>query len=258
VSEHARPGGRPEEWWRSFFTGIAVQTWTRANTAEQTSAEVDMLVRTLGSPARARILDLPCGQGRHAVELAGRGHDVTGVDLSREFLDLARELAVKKGVAVQWEERDIRELPWHSQFDGACCFGNSFGYMDDAENQRFLAAVARALRPGGRFVIEAGAAVAEVVLPTFQERRWFEYGDILFLLRNRYDHVAGVMETEFSFVQDGRIERRMGYHRIYAYREIRGLCRRAGFGKVEGFAGLGGEPFRLGSARLLLVAAANV
>jgi SAM-dependent methyltransferase len=257
VSEHAEPGRRPDEWWRSFFSGLAVETWTRANTDAQTRAEVDLLLRILNSPARARILDVPCGQGRHAVELAGRGLEVTGVDLSSEMLDLARAQALRKGVRIECAERDMRNLPWPSRFDGACCFGNSFGYMDDAGNQQFLAAVARALKPGGRFVIEAGAAAAEVVLPTFQERRWFDYGDVLFLLRNRYDHVQGVIETEFTFVTDEKVERRMGYQRIYSYREIRGLCLRAGFGQVEGISGLGGEPFRLGSARLLLVATKN-
>jgi SAM-dependent methyltransferase len=254
VSQREETDRPTSDWWRSFFQGPAVKAWLRATTEAQTRAEVDMLLRVLGHPDRARILDVPCGQGRHAVELAGRNCEVTGVDFSAEFLGLARDLALRKGVNVDWEERDMRDLPWRSTFDGACCFGNSFGYMDDQENERFLAAVARALKPGGRFVVEAGAAVAEVVLPSFQESRWFDHGDVLFLLRNRYHHVEGIVETEFSFVTEGRVERRVGYQRLYGYRELCGLCRRAGFGEVDCFAGVGGEPFRLGATRLLVVA----
>ncbi len=254
MSQRGETDRQPADWWRSFFTGPAVKAWTRATTDEQTRAEVDMLLRILGNPERPRILDVPCGQGRHAVELAARGCQVTGVDLSAEFLALGRELATQREVVIQWHERDMRDLPWTSAFDGACCFGNSFGYLSDDGDAQFLAAVAQALNPGGCLVLEAGASVAEVVLPTYQEHRWFDLGDVLLLLRNRYDHVAGVVETEFTFVAGGHATRRTGFQRIYGYRELCGLCRRAGFGKVNCFAGVGGEPFRLGSTRLLLVA----
>ena len=243
-----------QEWWKTFFTGVAVETWVRGTTAAQTRAEVDMLLRAMGNPGPSRVIDLPCGQGRHAVELACRGCEVTGVDLSAEFLVRARELARNRGVEVQWQHRDVRDLPWRSAFDGACCFGNSFGYMSDPQNNEFLAAVAKTLRPGGRFVMEAGAAVAEVVLPRFQERQWFELGDIVFLLHNRYDHSQSLLVTEFTFVKNGKVERRMGYQRVYGFRELSDCFRAAGFTDVEGVAGVGGEPFRLGAPRLLMVA----
>jgi SAM-dependent methyltransferase len=244
----------PDGWWRGFFSGLAVETWIRATPERATRSEVDFLLRVAGGGGGLRVLDVPCGHGRHAVGLAERGCDVTGVDLSPEFLDHARALASRRGVTVRWQQRDMRDLPWRDEFDAACCFGNSFGYMDDAANAGFLGAVARALRPGGKFMIEAGAAVAEVALVSFQERRWFDYAGLLFLLHNRYDHEAGRIETEFTFVHGDAIERRTGSQRVYTYSELTAYCRYAGFGRVQGFSGVAGEPFRLGAPRLILVA----
>src|SRR5689334_3212331 len=92
-------GGRPmadDEWWRTFFSGVAVEFWLKVPTEEQTRAEADFILRRLRLPSKGRVLDLACGGGRHAVELAARGYEVTGVDVSGEFLDAARQLAARR------------------------------------------------------------------------------------------------------------------------------------------------------------------
>jgi cyclopropane fatty-acyl-phospholipid synthase-like methyltransferase len=160
------------DWWKDFFAGVAVDLWLRVPTPEQTRAEVDFIQQALQLAPGARVLDVPCGGGRHSLELAARGHAVTGVDISTDFLREARAQAAQRGLSVTWEQREMSELPWQAQFDGAFCFGNSFGYLDDAGNARFLAVVGRALKPGARFVLDTGV-VAESLFLTFQERRWF-------------------------------------------------------------------------------------
>ena len=77
---------------------------------------------------------------------------MTAVDWSTEFLTHAQSVDAAAGV--QWERRDMRDLPWRARFDAAFCVGNSFGYLDDEGNATFLAAVASALKPGARFVLE--------------------------------------------------------------------------------------------------------
>jgi SAM-dependent methyltransferase len=239
----------PTDWWRDFFSGAAVDLWLRVPTPEQTRAEADFLQDVLGLAPGARVLDVPCGGGRHARELASRGCRVAGVDLSAEFLEAARAQAGD----VEWHRREMRDLPWEGEFDGAFCFGNSFGYLDDEGNAEFLRALARALRPGGRLAIETGA-VAESLLPAYHERRWYEVGDILFLVANRYDCRRSRIETEFTFVRDGRVERRLGSQRVYTFGELCRLLEGAGFEAIEGFGSPAREPFRLGSPRLLLAA----
>src|SRR5215203_4752913 len=139
----------PSNWFESFFEGVVVDMWVQAVSPEHTTREADSVARMLGVSAGACVLDVPCGAGRIALSLAGRGYRMTAVDSSAEFLARARSSAGAEQVV--WEKRDMRDLPWPGGFDGAFCLGNSFGYMDDEGNAEFLRAVRAALRPGGRF-----------------------------------------------------------------------------------------------------------
>ena len=73
------------QWFESFFQGPAVEFWNRVIPQQLTINEVDWLEKHLGLTSQAKVLDVPCGDGRHAIELAKRGHRVTGIDLSDEF-----------------------------------------------------------------------------------------------------------------------------------------------------------------------------
>lgn len=243
----------PADWWRTFFSGMAVEMWLHALTEEQTRTEVALLQETLQLTPEARVLDVPCGGGRHAIELACRGYQVTGVDLASEFLAAARTKAAQRKASVAWEQREMRDLPWHGTFDAAYCCGNSFGYLDDAGNAAFLRAVASALRPGGRFVLDSGA-VAETLLPALKERTWYEVGDILFLIDNRHQVAQSRLETECRFIRGGQTERRSFSQRIYTYAELCGLLGEAGFTELEPYGSWTREPFRLKSPYLILAA----
>jgi SAM-dependent methyltransferase len=241
------------DWWRTFFSGPAVEMWLRATTPEMTVGEVDFLERVLQLKPGSRLLDVPCGGGRHAVELAARGHRVTAVDLSGDFLTAARNLAAQQAVSVDFQQREMRDLPGPGEFDAAYCFGNSFGYLDDDGNAEFLAAVAQAIKPGGRFALDIGY-IAECVFPNFTERRWMQVGDILFLSHGQYDPATGRLNTEYTFMKDGRGTPQTASARIYTCSELVKLLTTAGFGEIQAWSSLSQEPFRLGSQRLLLAA----
>jgi SAM-dependent methyltransferase len=241
----------PTEWWKNFFTGLTLDLWRAAMTEEQTRTEADFIEKTLHLSPPAKVLDVPCGNGRLSLELASRGYQLTGVDLSPGFIDEARSTSAERQLSTVWKHGDMRDLPWPEEFDGAFCWGNSFGYLDDEGNANFLKAVARVLKPEGRFVVDA-SSVAELILPRFEERSWMQIGDILFLEENRYDHVQSRYDTEYTFVRDGKVEKRFGSHRIYTYRELCRLLDESGFTKLEAYGSLSQEPFRLGSPNLFL------
>jgi SAM-dependent methyltransferase len=275
----------PTNWYESFFNGVAVELWRHAIPSAQTEREADLILqllelgpaspggpegppfttpagsRGLEGPRDTTILDVPCGLGRLARVLDSRGYGVTGVDLSEESLAHAR--SVDSGI--RWECRDMRDLPWRAAFDGAYCFGNSFGYLDDAGNEEFLRSVASTLKPGGRFVLET-PMVAESALATVKERSWWKVGDIHLLAANRFDPPSGRLETEYTFVSSGHVEVRYGTHRMYTYRQLVDLFRTAGFSDVTtwtwnsarpvdgpGDAGIRLESYRAGAALLLLI-----
>ncbi len=241
------------DWWQKFFSGVVVDFWLRVPTEEQTLSEADFIQTMLQLPPRGRVLDVPCGGGRHSIELAARGYQMTGVDISADFLKVARAQTAQRQLQMSWEQREMCELPWQAEFDGAYCFGNSFGYLDDAGNARFLKAVAQTLKPKARFVMDTGLT-AEGLFPSFQERRWLQIGDILFLSHGRYDPVRSRIDTEYTFIRNGKVDTRSATMRVHSYRELCRLLEDAGFGDCEGYSSLSQEPFKLGSPRLLLVA----
>jgi SAM-dependent methyltransferase len=214
------------DWWRTFFEGVAVDLWLRAVPPAHTEREADFLARALDVPPGAALLDVPCGAGRLSLALGRRGYQLTGVDWSTEFLDHAR--LADNAQAVTWERRDMRDLPWRARFDGAFCFGNSFGYLDDDGNAEFLRAVAAALKPGARFVLET-PMVLENLLGHLQERPWWQVGDLRLLVVNKYDHTRQRLDIEYTFVSNGRVDVRTGSHRAYSYRELLEILESAGF-----------------------------
>jgi hypothetical protein len=111
--------------------------------------------------------------------------------------------------------------------------------------------VARALKPGARFIIDTHN-ITETTLPKFHQREWFQIGDITLLIENRYDHVTSRLHTDYTFVRDGQVDKRPSSQRLYTYRELCRLLEEAGFEDCEGYGLLDQEPFNLDSDRLLM------
>jgi len=243
----------PKEWWEDFFHGIALDLWRQCVTDEQTQSEATFIQKALQLSSGADILDAPCGGGRLALELARRGYRMTGVDIALEFIQEAQTKADERGLLIAWKQADMRNLEWPKSFDGAFCFGNSFGYFEDAGNVAFLKSIARSLKPQARFILDTHT-VAESILPRFKEEASYEIGNIHFELKNRYEPARGRLYTEYTFVRDGKTEKRAGFHRVYPCSELYRLLGETGLSDIETYGSLDFEPFKLGSPRLLVVA----
>jgi len=147
----------------------------------------------------------------------------------------------------------MKQLTWKSEFDGAFCFGNSFGYLIHADMIAFVTGVARALKPGGRFVIDTGA-VAEAILPALKEREWYQIEDIIFAIENRYLADVSCLETKGTFVQNGKIETRTWWHWVYTVGELCRMLEGAGLAVTNLYNSTDHQPFKLGDQRLIVVA----
>jgi SAM-dependent methyltransferase len=182
----------------------------------------------------SRVLDLACGRGRISIGLAQRGLRVTGLDLSPRSLELARSRAEAAGVEVELIHRDMRELDAEEAFDAVVCVFTSFGYFPTQdEDERVLAAVARSLVPGGRFLIELVNTIA--IAKEFRERDWQELEDgTLWLEQRRYDQLTGRHEATWTFVgPDGTRSELRHSLRGYTPAELVAMLGRAGL-EVDG------------------------
>jgi SAM-dependent methyltransferase len=115
---------------------------------------VGFFERVLELGRGTKILDLGCALGQHSIELARRGYDVTGLDYSQAFLEAAKERVREAGVPVRLVQGDMIDMTFESEFDAVILWGNTFGMFADEDNRRTLEGMRRALKAGGRALID--------------------------------------------------------------------------------------------------------
>jgi SAM-dependent methyltransferase len=246
------------EWWKTYFHGPTNDVF-RMLMAPRASTDATKIERALALPPASKILDVPCGHGRIAIELAARGHVVAGLDLSAEEIARAKAAARERNVEVDFRIGDMRTAVPAEAFDATVCFGNSFGYFDDDDNAAFLRSLLRSLRPGGKLALETSCCL-ESYLPGLAERpaqRWWKQGEIYLLHSETLDVEAGRLNIDQTYLTlsapSTAPEVRKLSCRIYSCRELVTLLRSSGFDDVRCLDGTANAPFRIG-APLLLVA----
>jgi len=143
--------------WQAFFDEHAPVYMENVFT-KNTQAEIEFLIAELGIEPGARILDIGCGTGRHAIELARRGYLVTGIDISEGMLREAARSAKEAGVTVELIQADASRFSPDKVFDAAICLcEGAFGLLGSGDDpmehdHAILANIFNALKPGGRFV----------------------------------------------------------------------------------------------------------
>jgi len=231
---------------------LATDIWRQSISAEQTDAEVSFLISRLKLSKGDKVLDVPCADGRLALPLARKGIEVTGVDLSTRCLSAAKMDAESAGrLPLNYVQSDMRGLSWRGQFDAAFCMGNSFGYFDPKDTGKFLEGVAQSLKSGGGFILDTCLA-AETFFTVGGTKEWVESDGILMLMENSYRCDLNRLDSRFIFISGGTTEEHNTHHWIFTAGEICRLCDQAGLQVVELLGSLDGEPFSVGSDRLLL------
>lgn len=139
------------QWYRKIWTlDITDQSWV-----EETGREVDFVIRALSLQGGERILDLGCGFGRHALELASRGYSVIGVDITLAYIQEACRRAAEQHLNAEFICADIRDVSFSAEFDVVINMADgAIGYLEtDEENLKIFDVVANALKPGGKHLM---------------------------------------------------------------------------------------------------------
>ena len=229
-----------DEWYVGFHRGMAARFW-RAAGATMAQADLEVITKLLPA-APARVLDVPCGDGRIALPLERAGYDVTGVDIERQD--------------PRFVQGDLRALPDLGAFDAVLSWGNSFGYTTPPETQQALNGFKAALKPGGRLILESLTVAEAFLTKTLSEQAGYTFGGITMTATNTYNPLKSRLESEWLFTDEhGHTERASGAHHVHTTGEVVRMLRTAGFEHIELKGPDGVRPYALGDHRMIAVAA---
>lgn len=227
-----------------LFLAVHEHGWEHG---EEQARDLEQVLARFDVPKDARILDAPCGIGRHAIRLARSGHRVLGVDLSPAYVNRAGELAEQEGVAdrVAFRTGDLRRLgdaasEGEPPFDVAMNLWTSLGYYGEATDERILRNYADLVRPGGLFLLYI--VNRDYVVRHFDPQGYEAFGDVVEIEERRLDLAASHMRNRWRFFRkDGEdlIHEATIHvdHRIYSLHELRALLERCGWRVAMTFGG---------------------
>ena len=240
-------------WYQNFFREDYSRIYAPFLPQKRSEQDVADILTILTPHPQSRILDLCCGQGRHAVPLAKAGYQVTGLDLSTQLLAQAIEAAGREGTEVEWIQSDMRQIPYTQAFDAVINIFTSFGYLEnEAEDQQVLEQVANSLKPGGLFLLET--VYQPKVLRAYSPHGIIRYPDGMIVLEERQiDLVSSRNEVSITLLYpDGTRGEQYQSMRIYTLTELTRMLGYAGLEVREYYGGLDRSPLSLDSRLVIL------
>lgn len=223
--------GKQRQWFVDLFDEDYLRTLPFL-TPQATQAEAEFVLNAMSLAPGAQVLDLGCGYGRHAMELAARGFHVVGLDLSTPLLVRGGEEAHRRNLTINFVRGDMRELDFEHQFDACYCLFSTFGYFDDETNKKTLQNVGRALKPGGKVLVEI--LNRDYIIQDLPTRVWWEGDGCVVLEEVELNYFSSRIQVNRSVVfDDGRqLEQEISV-RAYSLHEVGKLMHAAGFRVLE-------------------------
>lgn len=242
-------------WWRTYFDDVFFRLHDPLFTEAASRHEVAAMRELLALPYGARILDVPCGWGRHTALFAEAGLAAFGADLSTDLL--ARAEPGQRPRHARYAAADVRALPFADGcFDAVVNVFTSLGlFLDDAEDVRALVEARRVLAPGGALLLES--MHRDEVIAAYAERdRWRLPDGTEIRVRRRFDPVSGVSHERWRWRSgDGSAQGEKRHAlRLRTATEIDGLLRAAGFRAIVYYGDWDGAPLTRSAERLIAVA----
>jgi ubiquinone/menaquinone biosynthesis C-methylase UbiE len=220
-------------WYETFFEGLYNEILGRGFHEDKAAAEARVVQRALGLRKGRCVLDVPCGMGRLSIPLAKMGLVVTGVDLTPLYIRQARRRARAEGLDIHFIQSDMRAIDFDGEFDAALNWFGSFGYFSAAGNLAFVKRVHRALKPGGRFLVEG--INKPWLLAHFLHQHEEEAAGVWIRHNSRFDKRASRIYDTWTMSKGKRTERHTISMQMFDGKEISALLRAAGFREVEAY-----------------------
>ena len=222
------------EWYKEFFEEMGIEYEDYPFT-QNTENEVKWMIKEYLTNPEMKILDVGCGTGRHAINLATKGYNnITAIDLSPGMIRAAKETAKGKNVQVDFRLGDARELPFENEFDAAICLcEGAFSLLEnDTENYKVLKAVHKSLKKHGIFIL--------TTLNLFRD--------------DKFDPMTCRVESEQEITgKDGKKKKLICSDRSYSFPELKWVLEQHGFEVLLGAYPFSKEPIKYGPMEFMVV-----
>lgn len=242
-----------DNWYEDFFQGINCELWEKAVTENWTKQEIEFLIDELNLKQGQQILDIPCGFGRHTIEFAKRGFNVTAIDISETYIVGLLEKIKYSKLNVNAIKADILTVSFNQKFSGAICMGNSFGYFNFDKMKLFVEKVSLSLEKGAKFIINSGM-VAESALPDFSKNQVYTIDDIIMDISYVYDVNESCVISHIVYTKNNQNEKHSFKHYVYTINEIKRLLKQFGLYVVATYSSTSKAEFNLGDSQIYIVA----
>ncbi len=241
-------------WTEKFFGDYYLKIHLPLLTDEVNQNEINFVEEILQLPQGASILDIPCGFGRHSSILAQKGYKVTGLDYKEEFISMAKENS-KDLPNINFIHGDMKEITFNNEFDAIINLFTSFGYFSDSENFDILKRFSKALKIGGKIVIDIINREWAITQSKENGLVWLLYPDNkVFLANNKFDIFNGRWISEQIIVEHGKSFEQYQDIRLYSFTEIDFLLGQVGMQVIDAYGDNTKAPYSVSSRSMIIVA----
>lgn len=256
------------DWWKNAFGNGEYplsDIFLSPNWVKRTQTEQDYLINKLKLKKGTKILDVCCGVGRHSIPLARKGFHVTGVDISKKYLDQAREQALRESLDnIQFIESDARSIDFKGEYDLALNMFSSLGYFTDPkDDHKVIEGIYKSLKPGGLAVLEIyNSERLLAVLGEFKKYDWLTsqwaevkengltvLGDFMYLEDEK------AFQNKFVFLKGDSRKEMITFNRLFTKKDLTDMFESVGFQIKNVFGNMDGSRYKAKTSPNLVIIA---
>jgi len=235
-----------EEFWTEFKNLLFAE-----EKLESSKEEIEKIIDLADLEAGMKVLDMPCGVGRHSIELQKKGFEVVGVDKTTDYIEDAK--AEDESGDIEFVREDMKDFRRENSFDAVINWWNSFGYFEDREDDRqMLENIHTSLKDRGVLIMDYYGK--EIAATRDLSHSWSEQDGIYNMEKARIKEDWSKIERTWIKVEDGETVEYTWEQRLYAASELEQMLKQVGFSNIEFYGNIDGEDYDEDADRLIVVA----
>lgn len=242
-------------WWKHYFNKDYLELYYFLFDENRTKKEINFIINALKLKKDDKILDLCCGWGRHMIELAEKGYNATGIDYSKPFLKVGKNIAKEKGIKANFIYGDICKFSFKKRFDVILNLFTSFGYFSDSDNRKIIENISKSLNHKGKFIID----IPNICYFLFHFKDVFKYknGGKNILENHVFNPITLRDYVKLKIIKKGKQKKSEYILRFYTFPEIKKILEENELIVKKVYGSYEGELFDFNSKRMIIVGVKN-